>query len=94
MVRPLRAGEFGLCFFFQTCFSYCSIQWAKEFITSLGLPSSGRKKNWPVQSRPCTAVIYLESAIKKTCWSKKAISILEMRDQFKSFHGKIIKVQF
>ena len=39
------------------------------------------------------SIIYLEAAIKNSL-EQKAISILEMRDQFKSFHGKIIKVQF
>ena len=70
--------------FFQTCFSYCSIQWAKEFITSLGLPSSGRKKK-------------LASAVKALhCCNIFRIShkknLLEQKGNFNSWNERSIQV--
>ena len=94
MVSPLRAGELGLSFFFSNLFFLLLDSMGKGIHHVIGGAIVRKKKKLAsaVKALHCCNIFRISH--KKTCWSKKAISILEMRDQFKSFHGKIIKVQF
>ena len=76
MVRPLRAGEFSLCFFLNLFFLLLDSM-GKGIHHVIGGAIVRKKKNWPVQSRPCTAVIYLESAIKKLAGAKRQFQFLK-----------------